>query len=274
MIKKLLTKSFWTRVLSSVPLVIITLVTILVGGNLLFIVSILLSLIGMFELYRMIKMQDKLPGFVGYLSCILFYGLMVMGYDVYFVVFIILYLMALMAIYVLSFPKYKLEDLIMIFFGLVYVGVMLSYVFRIRILPDGFYLIWLVFISSWISDTFAYLFGVTFGKHKLTAILSPNKSIEGSVAGIIGSALIGGIYGMILTNHITAFINPVIGCAIVCGVGSIISQIGDLTASAIKRNYKAKDYGKLIPGHGGILDRFDSLIFVAPAIYFLCLLVY
>lgn len=274
MLKKLLTKSFWTRVLSSVPLVVIALVTILLGGNLLFVVSILLSLIGMFELYRVIKIQDKLPGFVGYLSCILYYGLMLMGYDSYFVVFIIVYLMALMAIYVIRFPKYKLEDLIMIFFGLVYVGVMFSYIYRIRILHDGVYLIWLVFISSWISDTCAYLFGVTFGKHKLAPILSPNKSVEGSISGVIGSTLIGGLYGMLLSNHIIAFINPIIGCAIVCGAGSIISQIGDLTASAIKRNYNAKDYGKLIPGHGGILDRFDSLIFVAPAIYFLCLLVY
>ncbi|NLZ81563.1 MAG: phosphatidate cytidylyltransferase [Clostridiales bacterium] len=274
MLKKLLTKSFWIRVLSSVPLVVITLVTILLGGNLLFVVSILLSLIGMFELYRIIKIQDKLPGFMGYVSCILYYGLMIMGYDSYFMIFIIVYLMSLMAIYVFKFPKYKLEDLIMVFFGLVYVGVMFSYIYRIRILNDGFYLVWLVFISSWISDTCAYLFGVTFGSHKLAPVLSPNKSIEGSISGVIGSALIGGLYGMIFKNSITAFISPIIGCAIVCGVGSIISQIGDLTASAIKRNYKAKDYGKLIPGHGGILDRFDSLIFVAPAIYFLCLLVY
>ncbi|MBR6638293.1 MAG: phosphatidate cytidylyltransferase, partial [Lachnospiraceae bacterium] len=78
------------------------------------------------------------------------------------------------------------------------------------------------------------------------------------------------VYGLILKNYTTAFANPVPVCMIIGGIGALVSMIGDLAASAIKRNYDIKDYGRLIPGHGGILDRFDSVIFVAPIIYYLC----
>ena len=151
---------------------------------------------------------------------------------------------------------------------------MMSYVYQIRELPNGICLVFLVFLSSWICDTCAYLVGVTIGKHKLAPKLSPNKSIEGSVGGIVGAALLGALYGFVFRGYLSeAFLNPLVGCAIVCGIGAVISQIGDLAASGIKRNYSVKDYGHLIPGHGGIMDRFDSVIFVAPAIYFLTIFI-
>ena len=107
-----------------------------------------------------------------------------------------------------------------------------------------------------------------FGKHKLAPVLSPKKSIEGAVGGVAGAALLGLAYGLVLGTHMEEFDNPVVACAISCAIAAVISQIGDLAASAIKRNHDIKDYGHLIPGHGGILDRFDSMIFTAPAIYF------
>jgi len=84
----------------------------------------------------------------------------------------------------------------------------------------------------------------------------------------LGAALIGGIFGFILSGHFTSTFSPVFTCAASCAIGSVISQVGDALASAIKRNHDIKDYGNLIPGHGGILDRFDSMIFTAPAIFF------
>jgi phosphatidate cytidylyltransferase len=129
----------------------------------------------------------------------------------------------------------------------------------------------MIFISSWISDTCAYLVGVMIGKHKLAPVLSPKKSIEGSVGGIVGAAIFGAVFGAYL-DSVLGLSDFTIVLAIVGGVGSVISQVGDLAASAIKRNHDIKDYGKLIPGHGGIMDRFDSVIFTAPITYFLIIL--
>ena len=99
--------------------------------------------------------------------------------------------------------------------------------------------------------------------------LSPKKSVEGAIGGVAGSMIFGGVYGAVCAEHLTLFQNPAISLIIIAFVGALISMVGDLAASAIKRNYEVKDYGTLIPGHGGILDRFDSVIFTAPMIYFL-----
>lgn len=272
--KKLFTKATLVRTLSGILLVAIAVITLITGGNILFFTIGAISLIGMTELYHAADIQNKALGIVGYLGGISYYTILYFQKEEYHMVLFITLLMALMGVYVFSFPKYKAEQMMLVFFGLFYVAVMLSFVYRIRLLEEGVFLVWMVFISSWICDTCAYLTGVTFGKRKLAPKLSPKKSIEGSIGGIAGSVIIGVIYGFILKEHIQlSFQNPVLGCAVVCGVGAIISQIGDLAASGIKRDHEIKDYGKLIPGHGGILDRFDSVIFVAPAIYFLCIFI-
>ena len=126
----------------------------------------------------------------------------------------------------------------------------------------------LTFICAWSCDTFAYFTGRFLGKHKLIPHVSPNKTVEGSVGGVVGAALLGAIYAAVVGSHLEAE-NPVITYAIICAVGALISMVGDLAASAIKRNHNIKDYGTLIPGHGGIMDRFDSVIFTAPVIYYL-----
>ena len=155
------------------------------------------------------------------------------------------------------------------FFGLFYVAFMLSYVYQIRMLEQGAFLVWLVFICSWGCDTCAYCVGMLIGKHKMAPVLSPKKSIEGAVGGVVGAALLGALYALAV-NHFAAGTNASIGVyAAICAVGGLISQMGDLAASAIKRNHDIKDYGKLIPGHGGILDRFDSVIITAPIIFYM-----
>ena len=100
------------------------------------------------------------------------------------------------------------------------------------------------------------------GKHKMAPVLSPKKSIEGAVGGIAGAVFLGVLYAWLTKGNLISY-------GIICGIGALISMVGDLAASAIKRNQNIKDYGNLIPGHGGILDRFDSVIFTAPIIYYL-----
>ena len=107
------------------------------------------------------------------------------------------------------------------------------------------------------------------GKHKMAPRLSPKKSVEGAVGGVLGAALLTILYAWIFQEQMKLNINYMFMLAGISAIGAGISMIGDLAASAIKRNYDIKDYGKLIPGHGGILDRFDSVIFTAPCIYFL-----
>ena len=104
----------------------------------------------------------------------------------------------------------------------------------------------------------------------MAPILSPKKSVEGAIGGVIGAVLLGMIFGKVFASHMEIDA-PVLACGVICLIGSLISMIGDLAASAIKRDHQVKDYGTLIPGHGGILDRFDSVIFTAPIIYYTAL---
>ena len=136
-------------------------------------------------------------------------------------------------------------------------------------LSRGAYIGWRSFRGSWGCETCADGGGGWMGKHKMSPKLSPKKSVEGAVGGVVGAALLTVLYGKVFQNAMGAGDMEVYLMAAISAVGALVSMVGDLTASAIKRNYEIKDYGRLIPGHGGILDRFDSVIFTAPMIYFL-----
>lgn len=263
---------FKTRLLSGIVLVIVLIATVGYGGNLLFGVLALISLIGLGELYKVADVQKKALGVTGYLGAIVYYGILITGNIEWMTMFTICFLILVMAVYVFAFPKYRSEQVMLVFFGLFYVAVMLSYVYQTRMLPDGGVAVWLIFLSSWGCDTCAYCVGMLIGKHKMAPRLSPKKSVEGGIGGILGAALLGGLFALAMNQWGGADVSPVF-YAVICGAGGIISQIGDLAASAIKRNHDIKDYGKLIPGHGGILDRFDSVIFTAPVIYYLTVLI-
>lgn len=285
------------RTISAVVIVIVALAAILPGGIVLAAVLYVISIIGYLELTKACGVRQKgseqpddpkrpnaleivgIVAITGYYLAIYINhpgagtvhflpmaGFTVLDIGLMFALFLSLILM--MSVYVFSFPKYSAHQVMAAYFSLVYAPVMLSFVFLTRQFEHGIYLVWMIFINSWISDTCAYLVGVMIGRHKLAPVLSPKKSIEGSIGGIVGSALVGALFGHYLDSVLGAdqfvFLLFLVG-----GVGSVISQIGDLAASAIKRNYEIKDYGKLIPGHGGIMDRFDSVIFTAPITYFL-----
>lgn len=270
---------FKTRLISGIVLVIILAVALILGGNILWCLTLLISLVGMFELNRVLHNEKNILGMISYLMCILYYICLMAGEtklwlliadNNYYEIVSLTLLICIMAVYVFGFSKFKAVDVCMTYFGFFYVAVMLSFIYKIRMVEDvGIYIVWLVFICSWVCDTCAYCVGMLVGKHKLAPKLSPKKSVEGSLGGIAGSVFVGAIYGFALQSFLTTEMNPAVMFALIGAAGAVISQIGDLAASAIKRNYQVKDYGTLIPGHGGILDRFDSVIATAPIIYFL-----
>lgn len=260
---------FKTRLLSGIILVIAALVLIITGGDVLLVSTLVISYIGLFELYRVFGIEKSAPGIVGYLAATLYYVNLRFGFMQETMMFVLGLLIALMFVYVFTYPKYRTEQLLAAFFGVFYVAVMLSYVYQTRTLNAGAYIVWLIFLCSWGCDTCAYCVGVLIGKHKMAPKLSPKKSVEGAVGGVIGAALLTILYGMVFKDAMGMDMTQVFIMAAISAAGGLVSMVGDLTASAIKRNYDIKDYGKLIPGHGGILDRFDSVIFTAPLIYFL-----
>lgn len=257
---------FITRLLSGIVLVVILLAAGILGGNVLWAFCLAISLVGLYEFYKVFQIEKSL-GIVGYGFAIAYYLALLFGKGVVNgTLCLALEFMAAAAVYVLKYPKYNTEQLFSSVFGLLYLPLMLSYIYQIRIAEDGLFSMWLIFLCSWGCDTCAYCVGVLFGKHKMAPVLSPKKSIEGAVGGVVGAALLGAGYGAAVSSYLVME-NAPLYFAIVCAAGAVISMFGDLIASGIKRQHGIKDYGKLIPGHGGILDRFDSVIFTAPMIY-------
>ena len=275
---------FKTRLLSGIVLVIIALVTILCGGPVLAGVLALISVIAFFFFFKVVGIhteEKKWNGIeiAGVASILFYYGMLVFSYfkpDVAVMsgagiclTAVIFSLVLFMFVYVFSFPKFNASKVMFAFFSFIYAPVMLSFLYLTRALDFGKFIVWMILISSWGCDTCAYCVGVLIGKHKMTPKLSPKKSIEGAVGGVIGAAALGALYAFFIVEKEIPDSRITVVFAIIGGLGALISQVGDLAASGIKRDHEIKDYGKLIPGHGGIMDRFDSVIFTAPVIYFL-----
>ena len=261
---------FKQRAISAVILVIIAAITLYFGGALTCLVMCAVSLIGVIELHRIYGLNKKGLGYAAYGATDFNFALLYFDLHQFILPLIAVYMLVILAIYVLTNPNYKDKEIMAAFFAFVYVGVMLSYVYLIRDMKHGLILVLLIFVSSWGNDTCAYLVGRAIGKHKMSPILSPKKSIEGLIGGIVGAGILGVVFGLIY-NHFMQVAHSVWIFALIGAVCALPAVIGDLAASAIKRNNDIKDYGKLIPGHGGILDRFDSIIFTAPIMYYLIL---
>jgi phosphatidate cytidylyltransferase len=227
---------------------------------------------------------NAVTGFVHGASAVFHLGLMVLwarwkaapddlvhAMDFFTIVIIVAAFLGIMSIYVLTFPRFRSEQVMAAFFSFIYSPVLMSFVYRTRMLPYGIFMYALIFICSSVCDTCALAAGMMFGKHKMAPVLSPKKTIEGAVGGVAGSTLVSWLLSLALSAlypqmHLQLEF-------ILLGIcGGLISMIGDLAASAIKRSHNIKDYGRLIPGHGGIMDRFDSIIFTAPVIYYLAVL--
>ncbi len=156
-------------------------------------------------------------------------------------------------------------------FAVLYLGWLGSHLVRLRELPglfaradvEGFHFVLLAFALPWVSDTGAYFFGILFGRHRLAPRLSPGKSVEGAVAALACTAAAGGVAAVTVLGQLRPWQGAILGA--LC---SAVGQLGDLLASLVKRDAAFKDASRLIPGHGGILDRFDSVLFVAPLLYY------
>lgn len=269
---------FMTRLFSSIVLVVLALVTILSGGYVLAAVLLFLAIVAYRELMKACALagtKGKMNGMelIGYVGIAAYYLFMVFVENKIFLLLVLItILVAFMFLYVFRFPVYRAEQIMCAFFCVAYAPVMLSFIYLVRSLPYGIYTVWMIFISSWICDTCAYVVGMLLGRHKLAPVLSPKKSIEGAIGGIVGSAIVGAVYAYLVVEPAISQQRVTWIFVLISAVGAVISQVGDLAASAIKRNHEIKDYGKLIPGHGGVMDRFDSVIFTAPMIYFLALM--
>lgn len=161
--------------------------------------------------------------------------------------------------------KMDFSQLACAYFGTVVLPTLLLSLVRIFDMRGGELLVLLPLVAAWGSDTFAYFTGVLFGRHKLAPLISPKKTVEGSVGGVAGAVILM-IGAVALFNHHSAIDLPYWVAAVLGACGAVVGQLGDLAFSIIKRQTGIKDYGRIFPGHGGVLDRFDSVIFVAPVV--------
>lgn len=281
---------FKSRLISGIVLIVIALAVLILGGPVLAGTLLVISLIAFRELTKALSGAGTESGeteknspekakqhvgcdpaeTVGLIGIVIYYAALFFGgTHTWLVLCITAVFLALMFVYVMTFPRYDIAQITDKIFAFLYAPVMLSFVYLTRNSLQGSYIVWMILISSWGCDTCAYVIGMLFGKKKIFPVLSPKKSLEGCIGGVAGAALIGGLYGRFCVEN--AFPGQTVWwlIALICAAGAVMSQIGDLAASAVKRNRNIKDYGKLIPGHGGIMDRFDSVIVTAPMIYFL-----
>ncbi len=281
---------FVTRLISGIVLVAIALLAFISGGEILLGISVFISIAGYLELCRAVGVKEKdkkinaleivgIIGILAYYAVLYFFpaveegdAAMSMGNVLYAVIPVIGVFMFSMLLYVVRFPKYRSEQIMANVFNFLYAPVMLSFIYLTREQEAGKYIVWLILISSWGCDTCAYVVGMLIGKKKIFPVLSPKKSLEGCIGGVVGAGLIAALYAVFVVENVFPDKRVTIVLTVICMVGAVMSQVGDLAASAIKRNHEIKDYGKLIPGHGGIMDRFDSVIVTAPMIYFLTVL--
>lgn len=223
-----------------------------------------LSAMAMWEFYKALKAKEFKPvASVGYILLIIYY---LINNDFEKMMYILVAATFILLIIPVINLEYTFIDVSLTLLGVIYGGILFSTVYLVSAKPAGAFLVWLIFIGSWLSDTAAYYSGRMFGKHKLCPEVSPKKTVEGSLGGLIGATLFSGIYGIIISRY--TGIMPVIHYFLIGALCGIFGQFGDLVASSVKRYVGIKDYSNLIPGHGGILDRFDSIIFSGTVVFY------
>lgn len=249
-----------TRIISGLIGIIILLTVVNLGGIVFSLSVFLITLIGLKEYRNAIETlkDDSIPNWINYLFGTMLFGLAFFEKTDYIQLGIYIYILFLLLTFLFS-KKNSLKDIALTLFGGLYVGFL---IYHIYFFNDSKY-IWYVFITSWGSDMFAYFVGKFLGKNKLWPEVSPNKTIEGSLGGLFGATLLAFIFSKYYMKDVEILI------LVIVFVGAALSQMGDLIASKIKRFVGIKDYGNLMPGHGGVLDRFDSIIFITPFIYYM-----
>lgn len=238
------------------------LILVALGGNFLLAGCTIIAIKGIKEFYSGLESMGVKPWkSLGFASALILPVLSLISKQPFDMLLAWLVCMIMMsAIYMFKIDERNVEDSMATAFGIIYV-VFFSY--HVYLVDNAMHkLVWLIFIAAFGSDIFAYFTGYFLGKHKLAPALSPKKTVEGAIGGIMGSGICALAFGLIFVPEY------VIHCVILGLVCSPISMAGDLVASAFKRKMGIKDYGNLIPGHGGIMDRFDSVLFVAPVVFY------
>ncbi len=251
-----------TRILSAfimLPLMAV----IYFGGYWLVAMCFAIGVLGVREFFKGFESLGIKPSFpIAVISAVGLYGIFLFGGGTEgFLGWAFLSVLASL-LYLFNIENRKLEDAMATITGIFYVVYFSFHVVLVEQAGDASILVWLIVLAAFGSDVSAYFTGMTIGRHKLCPKISPKKTIEGAIGGVVGSILVCGIFGFYFANQY------LVHCLAIGAIGAVISQCGDLTASIFKRKMGIKDYGNLIPGHGGILDRFDSVLFTAPLIYY------
>ena len=255
-----------TRIITSLVLIPLLVAVLLSNIYIISAAVTIIAVMGLFEFYKATELNKHTALCVcGYVAALFICLRTYIPVQFYMVAFYI----GFFAVFCIMLKKHKtvgVEDAGILIFSILYLPFLLSTLIDIKGLQNGTLLLWIVFIGAFATDTFAYFSGVFLGKHKLCPEISPKKTIEGSVGGTVGCIALLMIYGLLLERTFMLDVSYV-KLAVLGVIISPVSQIGDLTASIIKRKFGIKDYGNLFPGHGGILDRLDSVIAVAPLVY-------
>lgn len=255
---------FKTRVITAVIGIPVLLAVLFLGGWYWKLFFTLMALMGLWEFTRMMAHIELKPMLIpGLLLLILF----LFRPEVYLYPGVLGILVLAVIISVINYPLFNIKDISLTFFGAAYIGFLLSYAINISALQQSFLVMLLALILTWASDTGAYLAGKLWGRHKMAPRLSPNKTWEGATGGLVLCAITGFVFFLIIDiDGVSRAYALLLG-----GSASIMAQLGDLFISAAKRYFQVKDTGKILPGHGGILDRFDSFLLVVPLVYYFAL---
>lgn len=263
------------RLTSGFIVALALIVILLIPSNLITgILFTVIAIIAMNEYLRAISKVCKPIKWIGYLSCIIvaIINYIPEQYLLSILMFSIPSILLILFVQVIATDmKTTFKDMAYTFLGICYIPVFIMFLSLVDGMNNGKILLGYIFISAWGTDVFAYSIGLRLGKHKFSKV-SPKKSIEGCIAGTLGSTILMIIYTLVL-NNCFSFEYSYIMIAIIGIVLSLIGQIGDFSASCIKRYVDIKDYSNLLPGHGGMLDRIDSVLFIAPFAYMLFMII-
>jgi len=264
--------TFVKRTLTAVIGLPLVIYLVIVGGWALSVVIGAFALVALREFYIAFAGRDKPVHLIGYFFTLVFFVIVYIQGEINFLL-LVPFVLTVKVVMVVFYSKLKVQDCISTIYGFMYVPFLLAFFLLMRQHEMGQYFVWLIFTAAFGCDTFAYLTGVTIGRRKLKNSPSPSKSVEGLIGGILGAGLVGFLFGFIMEQFFYFDINFVLITTVVSLIGAVFSIIGDMAASAIKRFCEIKDFGNVIPGHGGVLDRIDSILVVAPVVYLIMIVV-
>ncbi len=256
-----------TRILTAAILTpLLILLLLFADSPVIAVAVIVISAMGLYEFYRATGLWDKKSLCIAGLVSAVIIPLLGWIPQSFYAPILYVFMLALFCIMLIQHKSVSMTHAATVIFSIIYIPYFLANLLYIRQLNFGNLYLWLPFVGAFLTDTGAYFTGVFLGKHKLCPEISPKKTVEGSIGGIVTCMGACMLFGFVVQKLAGADVNYIY-LAILGLIMSMVSQIGDLSASIIKRKYGIKDYGTIFPGHGGILDRLDSVIMIAPAVY-------